>query len=121
MSLALTTQAVSLALDVAEARAETAGRNIAKAPMGGMTVRPDFSAALSALREAAADPSMSAAHLQTLGRSAMRTAREPALSGDAVDLDREVSDLALATLDYRALTEGLNRQFGLMRLAIGGK
>ena len=121
MSMALTTQAVSLALDIAEARAQAASRNIAEAPLGGTTLRPHFGAALSALREAAADPSMSAAQLRALGEGALRTASGAAQGTAPIQLDREVSDLALATLDYRALTDGLNRQFGLMRLAIGGK
>lgn len=121
MSLALTTEAISLALDVAQARAQAASRAIADAPMGGTTSHPDFSAALGALREAAADPSMPATQLRALGEAALRAA--PMASGPAqpLDLDRAVSDLALANLDYRALTEGLNHQFGLMRLAIGGK
>lgn len=121
MSMALTTQAVSLALDIAEARAQAASRAIANASQGGLASRPHFAAALAVLREAAANPAMSAQQLRMLGQAALRIAPEDVGPAQPVQLDREVSDLALATLDYRALTDGLNRQFGLMSLAIGGK
>jgi flagellar basal body rod protein FlgB len=41
--------------------------------------------------------------------------------GSSINLDEEVADMASANLKYQALTESLNRHFGLMHLAISGR
>ena len=48
------------------------------------------------------------------------TEKADAFSG-AINLDEEVADMASANLKYQALTESLNRHFGLMRLAVAGR
>lgn len=121
MSSALTTEAVSLALDIAQARAEAASRAIAASSTGGTATRPDFRVAVGLLRRAAADPDLSAKEVALQGNADVRAALQGASPLAHVDPDQEVAALVMASLDYRALTTALNQQFGLMQLAVGGK
>lgn len=123
MGLALTTEAVQLALGMAEARAQIASSNIANAHITGFRPqRIDFSGVVGLLREADDSSTLSPARLYSEGEADLRGAiHTPVAESGNVDLAGQVADLTLANLDYRALTEGLNREFAMMQLAIGGK
>lgn len=121
----ITTEAVRLAMSMNQIRAEYASQNISKSNTpGAKAVHLDFAhtqglleqvvslsgvdegSLLGVLAEAASTPSF--------------TENADTFSG-AINLDEEVADMASANLKYQALTESLNRHFGLMRLAVAGR
>lgn len=121
----ITTQAVRLAMGMHELRAENASRNIALANTpGAQATRLDFGNSQGLLQQAAALPLHDAGDLLT---SLSEVGSQPVAretqddAGATINLDQEVADMASANLDYQALTESLNRHFGLMRLAITGR
>jgi flagellar basal-body rod protein FlgB len=121
----LTTEAIRLAMGMHELRAENASRNIALANTpGAHATRLDFASAQGLLERAATPAlsdedglmnSLSAAALQPLASESVDA------DGTGVNLDAEVANMASANLEYQALTESLNRHFGLMHLAITGR
>jgi flagellar basal-body rod protein FlgB len=116
----LTIGAVSLALDMAQRRAEIASHNVANADMPNGTVqRADFSNALGLLQRVADGGQMDASRLASVHLDQVSTQQVDALDG-GVSLDHEVTELALASAHYQALSEAVNRQFGLMSLALSG-
>lgn len=124
MSHDLTAQAVRLALGINTLRAESASRNIAQASTpGAHAERLDFARSQGLLAQAAAGPADSEASLARAIAQAIQTpATQAGNASDAgINLDEQVADMASATLQYQALTESLNRHFGLMRLAITGR
>lgn len=116
----LTVGAVGLALDMAQRRAEVASRNIAYTNVPGSRLeRPDFSAATDLLQRVAQGDDMTRERLGGVDIHATATLAEAA-PGVAADLDGQVADLALASAHFQALSEALNRQFGLMSIALSG-
>jgi flagellar basal-body rod protein FlgB len=121
----LTTQAVRLAMSMSQLRADYASQNIAQASSpNAQAARVDF-ARSQGLLEQAIGGTASDAHslLASLSEAALAPASSEHLEapGTAINLDEEVADMASANLKYTALTESLNRHFGLMRLAISGR
>lgn len=122
MSREFQIDAVSMALNLHEARARLAAVNIANASKPGATVlRADFAAAQDALGQAleTADAG-AAAHWLDAAARALRVAPTPTES-EPIRADEQIAEMSAATLDYQALTETLNRRFGLMRLAVTGR
>ena len=124
MSQDLTTQAVRLALGLNQLRAECASRNIAAASSpGGRTERLDFARSQGILAQVAADPADANGRLsQAIARAVHDPGvRTSDVASGGINLDEQVADMASATLEFQALSESLNRHFGLMRLAISGR
>ena len=116
----LTIGAVSLALSMAQRRAEVASHNIAYVDVPGGTVqRADFGDALSLLQRVADGGQMDADALGAARMDSVTTLRADTLDGGA-SLDHEVTELALASAHYQALSEAATRQFALMSLALSG-
>ena len=120
----ITTQAVRLAMSMSQMRAEVAGVNIAQASSpGAQATRLDFGRSQGLLEQLVGrSPSSEAGLLSALSDAAF--APNPGQHKEAsvgISLDEEVADMASANLKYQALTESLNRHFGLMRLAISGR
>jgi flagellar basal body rod protein FlgB len=107
-----------------QVRAESASRNIGIASNpAAHAERLDFARSQGLLAQAAADPvdadgQLARAIAQALQAPADRVAD---VADAGINLDEQVADMASATLQYQALTESLNRHFGLMRLAISGR
>lgn len=112
-----TINAIRLALGMYQTRAEIANSNIANASMpGALALRADFSQ-YQVLLDAAVD-----------GRGhglqqAIVNVREPTIRPleTPLNLDAQVSEMVGAGAGFQSLTEALNRQFGLMRLAVVGR
>lgn len=121
----LTTEAVRLAMGLQQRLAEVASQNIANASTPGYRVqRLEFSRLKGMLEQVSTAPvSQSSSLLQSmLGESAsgsVSASTDPTRS--PVNLDHEVASMVSASLDFQALSESLNRHFGLMRLAISGR
>jgi len=116
----LTIGAVSLAMDMAQKRAEIASHNIAYVDMPEGTVqRADFGSALSLLQRVADGSQVDQASFTSARLGEVTMQRADAADG-SVSLDHEVTELALASAHYQALSEAMNRQFGLMSLALSG-
>lgn len=116
----LTVGAVGLALDMAQRRAEVASRNIALTNVPGSRMeRPDFAAANDLLGRVAQGDAIPR---ESLGSVDIRaTSSQPSLGVEGEgDVDGQVADLALASAHFQALSEALNRQFGLMSIALSG-
>ena len=121
----LTTEAIRLAMGMHELRAENASRNIASANTpGAHATRLDFASTQGLLERAAAPaPSDEDSLMNSLSVAASRPLASESVDADGtgVNLDAEVASMASANLEYQALTESLNRHFGLMHLAITGR
>lgn len=126
MSDDITTQAVRLAMSMNQLRAEIASQNIARSSSpGAQASRLDFGRSQALLQQSVtASAQDAAALLPALSDAAYQPASGKAAYGagsSSINLDEEVADMASANLEYQALTESLNRHFGLMRLAVTGK
>jgi len=121
----LTLQAVRLAMSMSQLRADFASQNIAQASTpGAQAARVDFASSQGLLEQAIDAHGRGAAELPlALAKAALRPASSEhrEAPGTPINLDEEVADMASANLKYSALTESLNRHFGLMRLAISGR
>jgi flagellar basal-body rod protein FlgB len=120
----LTTQAVRLALGISQLRADVASRNIANASTpGARAVRVDFARSQNLLeRVAAAADGNQPSLLQAVADALTQPPGHERTDTDvAISLDEQVADLATASTEFQALSESLNRHFGLMRLAIAGR
>lgn len=114
------TGAVGLALDMAERRAVVASHNVATANVPGAPMqRADFGAAAGMLDRVAAGDDVEASRLASVDTTGVREWSVDQ-SVDGVSLDHEVTELALANAHYQALAEAMNRQFGLMSMALSG-
>lgn len=122
MSHDIQIDAVRLALTLQQTRARVASINIANAGKPNATaLRADFSVAEAALRQAAHAGSIGdGAHWLASAERALRDI-EMTPTASPIALDEQVAEMATAGADYQALTEALNRRFGLMRLAISGR
>jgi flagellar basal-body rod protein FlgB len=120
----LTTEALRLGISMARMRAEVASANIANVDVAGYRPqRADFAQATGLLREAAEQPDMDAAALQTMTPRTLGDAvhvADPALNAP-VSLDEEVAELETANVDFQSLTTVMSRRFGLMQLALAGR
>jgi flagellar basal-body rod protein FlgB len=119
----LTTEAVRLALNVSQQRAEIASTNIARANMPNAEyMKADFSSAMQLLQSVAktegnlADTFYVQQMQSERGNPQMSTVAKEQLS-----LDAQVAELSTESIKYQSLSEALSRQFGLMRLAITGR
>lgn len=121
----ITTEAVRLAMSMNQLRAEYASQNISRSNTpGAKAVHLDFASSQGLLEQVASLSGLDPANLlQVLSEAASAPA-----SGERIDTfssginqDEEVADMASANLKYQALTESLNRHFGLMRLATTGR
>lgn len=116
----VTLGAIGLALDMAQRRAEIASHNVAFANRPGGTVqRADFGDALALLQRVADGDDVDAAGLAS-ARMGSTTSQRVGSAEGSLSLDHEVTELALASAHYQALSEAATRQFGLMSLALSG-
>jgi flagellar basal-body rod protein FlgB len=112
----ITIDAVRLALGMQQLRAEVAGANIANnATPGYQAQRVDFASARSWLSAAAGGFAPGQAP------SAAQAAVVADLAPTAAQPDTQVAEMVAASLEFQALSESLNRHFGLMRLAVTGR
>ncbi|HEY4145290.1 hypothetical protein [Pinirhizobacter sp.] len=112
----LTVQAVRLGMDMATRRVELASHNVAYANVpGSKAERGNFDQAIGLLQRVAAHDDVRPEALASADLSQMATD-----ANKSVSLDDEVSDMAMASAHYQALSEVLNRHFGLMSLALSG-
>jgi flagellar basal-body rod protein FlgB len=121
----ITTEAVRLAMSMNQMRAEYASQNISKSNTpGAKAVHLDFAHTQGLLEQVASlsgvDKDSLLGALAEAASAPAFTEKSDAFSG-AINLDEEVADMASANLKYQALTESLNRHFGLMRLAVAGR
>lgn len=121
----ITTEAVRLAMSMNQMRAEYASQNISKSNTpGAKAVHLDFAHTQGLLEQVV---SLSGVDKDSLLGALSQAASAPAFAekvdafSGAINLDEEVADMASANLKYQALTESLNRHFGLMRLAVAGR
>lgn len=118
MAHELTIDAVRLALGMQQLRAEVAGANIAHAASPEfLPQRVDFTAAADWLDRVAAG-------FKPAGGAPDVRALAPVIadaSATHVQTDEQVAEMVEASLQFQALSESLNRHFGLMRLAISGR
>lgn len=122
MSGDTTIEAVRLALGLQELQARVAGTNIANAGRpDAQALRIEFADAQAALQGAAegAGGELVAGHLHALEASLGERTAVP--SAEPINLDVQVAEMVSAGTNYQVLSEALSRQFGLMRLAIGGR
>jgi flagellar basal body rod protein FlgB len=118
-SFNLLVDAVALAMDVSQSRAAAASHNVAYANVPGARMqRADFARA-QGLLDAFADgqstvsSDIGAARAAGVGSVAVS-------SNNDVSLDQQVTDMAIASGRYQALTDALSRQFALMNVALSG-
>lgn len=121
----ITTEAVRLAMSMNQIRAEYASQNISNANTpGAKAVHLDFAHSQGLLEQvisaSSADQGSLLGALSDAASTPMFSEEVDAFSG-SINLDEEVADMASANLKYTALTESLNRHFGLMRLAVAGR
>jgi flagellar basal-body rod protein FlgB len=121
----ITTEAVRLAMSMNQLRAEYASQNISKSNTpGAKAVHLDFAHTQGLLEQVV---SLSGVDKESLLGVIAEAASAPSFTENvdtfsgAINLDEEVADMASANLKYQALTESLNRHFGLMRLAVAGR
>jgi flagellar basal-body rod protein FlgB len=122
MSVENTIDAVRLAMNLQDLRARVASMNVANAGKpDAAALRVDFAKVEAALREVSrAGNEAEAVRWLATATDALRET-EPQQGIDPIRLDSEIGDISTAGIQYQALTEALNRQFGLMRIAIAGR
>lgn len=113
---AITTAALSAALDIASRRHAAVAANIANANTAGYApVRVSFDAQLAEARETMRE----GGRLDAGSVESLRA--EPELVEDTgvqpVQLDAEMVELARNAVQFQALTQGLSRHLGLLALA----
>jgi flagellar basal-body rod protein FlgB len=117
---AVTTAALSAALDAASRRQALAAANIANAGTEGYApMRLSFDALLADARAALVEGRL----LDERGLDALRSLRdvlpEPAGAGARVQLDAEMVELAGNAAHFQALIQGVSRHLSLLALAAG--
>ena len=118
----ITTEAVRLAMSMNQLRAEYASQNIARSNTpDAKAIHLDFAHSQSLLEQVVSQKGVDQVSLFDAIASAASSPAPSERSDAAINLDEEVADMASANLKYQALTESLNRHFGLMRLAITGR
>jgi flagellar basal-body rod protein FlgB len=123
----ITTEAIRLAMSMNQMRAEYASQNISRSSTpGAQATHLDFASSQGLLEQAVSFSSSSEiqgglSEALALAASSLSSGEQATTSTAPIDLDEEVADMASANLKYQALTESLNRHFGLMRLATTGR
>jgi flagellar basal-body rod protein FlgB len=117
---AVTTAALSAALDTAARRQAVVAANIANvATEGYVPLRMSFDAHLVEARTVLAEKGA----LDMAAVESLRAELEPALDAAGqpapVQLDDEMVELARNAVQFQALTQGLSRHLGLLALAAG--
>lgn len=118
----LTVDAVRMALNLNQLKAEVTSWNIvnasaADAPMFVV----EQSATDTLLLAAAGQPNQSVRDELAAPSSPTMAVVHEQYTADRPSLDQLVADSVSAGMNYQALTESLSRHFGLMRLAINGR
>jgi flagellar basal-body rod protein FlgB len=115
---ALTTAALSAALDAAARQHAVAATNIANAASAGFVpLRLAFDEHLASARAALRERgSLDPATLETL-RGLREVVPEAAAAGGAVRLDVEMAELARNAVHFQALTQGVARHLSILALA----
>jgi flagellar basal-body rod protein FlgB len=117
----LTVDAVGLAMDIAHLRASTASHNIAYTDVPGATMRQaSFGSAAGLLDSVAAGRDIDPARVTSARETELSEIDLPQQNLSEPSLDHEVTELAISSGRYQALAEALNRQFGLMSIALSG-
>ncbi|MRX26853.1 hypothetical protein [Kangiella sp. HZ709] len=97
-------------------------QNIANANVNGYkAVRADFSDALNKLQSIQQNHNLLSQQLQSGELSPAMTYRAEGLLNDAVQLDKEVAELVKNSKQYNGIVELLNRNFGLMKMAVSNR
>lgn len=118
-SFNLLVDAVALAMDVSQSRAAAASHNVAYANVPGARMqRADFARA-QGLLDAVAD-GQSTVSSDIGATRAAGVGSVDMSSNNEVSLDQQVTDMAIASGRYQALTDALSRQFALMNVALSG-
>jgi flagellar basal-body rod protein FlgB len=117
---AITTTALSAALETASRRQAAVATNIANASTPGYVPQQvSFDAHLAEARSALRDRGV----LDLAAAESLRAEAEPVFDAGgqpaAVQLDAEMSELARNGVEYQALVQGLSRHLGLLALAAG--
>lgn len=115
---AVTTAALSAALETASRRQAVVASNIANASTEGyVPLRISFDAHLADAQAALRDKGV----LDLAAVDSLRGEVEPALDASgqpaAVQLDAEMTELARNAVQFQALAQGLSRHLGLLALA----
>lgn len=112
---------VSAVMRLEEMRAQVAARNIAMANVPGASVeRFDSSFQFEKLRAAVQDASQLSSEVALMNSLGEGDYLQKGEQSQMISLDAHVLELSSASTRYQALSEGVSRQFALMRLAIGG-
>jgi flagellar basal-body rod protein FlgB len=116
---AITTQAMSLALDAASQRQQVLALNIANANTTGyLAQRLTFETHL----EAAARDIQSQGSIGPHALQAMSLRLDPVVDArgqpQQVQLDTEMAEMARNAVHYQALVKGLNRHFSILTIAV---
>jgi flagellar basal body rod protein FlgB len=119
--MSLTVDTVRLAMSLEQTRAKVAAHNIAMANIpGGKVMHLDIAGALAALRAAGNSPELFAQTLSSMQASEESPFLRTQSSSESLALDGEVAEMSEASNRYKALADGVSRQFALMQLAIRG-
>ncbi|MBC7604827.1 MAG: flagellar basal body protein [Ramlibacter sp.] len=115
---AITTAALSLALDAASLRQQAIASNIANhATEGYVTQKVDFASEMVDARRSLD----SKGSIDAFSLSSVRPQLSPALDASGapikVHLDEQMADMAQNAVQYQALTRALSRHFSLLSLA----
>lgn len=118
-SFNLLVDAVALAMDVSQSRAAAASHNVAYANVPGARMqRADFGRAQGVLDAVANGRTTVSGDLGAERAAGVGTVETG--TGNEVSLDQQVTDMAIASGRYQALTDALSRQFALMNIALSG-
>ena len=115
---AITTAALSAALDIAGARHAAIAANIAQANVEGFVpARPSFEAQLAQARDVLRERGW----LDAFAIDALHAPPQPqddaGVAAAPVQIDLETMELARNALHFQALTQGLSRHLSLLALA----
>ncbi len=114
---AITTAALSIALDAAALRHQAIAANIANAGTEGyVPVKVSFEEQLEEARQAL----QSRGRLDASSLAGVQPALEPVSLGVApkIMLDAEVADMSANTVHYQALVKGLSRHYAILSAAV---
>ena len=111
----ITTSVLSLALDAAVLRQQAIANNIANANTAGYVRQTvSFDRQLEALGTARADP----ARLARFTHTALHIEPAAADAAGPVQLDMEVARMAQNATHYQALLKGIEKQYGILAVAV---
>lgn len=119
INVGTTIEAVRLAMQVEDLRARVAANNIAMANVpGSKAMRVSAGSAMENLKENFLDTTLFSQELNSLRSEGVESFVHK--TDTQISLDSEVADVSAASTRYRALADGVSRQFALMQLAIRG-